>query len=167
MVRRRTEVSHELRNRIYWANALFSVADREFNAHCAERLREAGYDVFLPQEAPLTKESSPAAKDVFRTDTEAILSSHLLVAGLDQEAIDSGVACEIGIAHASGVPIVGLYTDIRQFRRGRAQMYKNLYVIGAVETSGRIVSSLDELLRVLPEFLPLPASARGEGTGSR
>lgn len=143
--------------RIYWANAMFPEADREFNAKCADVLRGAGCNVFLPQEAAVNKaleEFSPSAKDIFRVDTCAILESELLVACIDQETIDCGVACEIGLAFAYGIPVIGLYTDIRQYRKGRGQMYKNLYVVGAIEAIGEIVPSVKELLQVIPKYLP-------------
>jgi nucleoside 2-deoxyribosyltransferase len=130
------------KRQIYWANALFTEADRKFNAYYVERLREVGYDVFLPQEAAVNEEILPTAEDVFRVDTTAVINSCLLVACLDQETIDSGVACEIGLAYAFGIPIIGLYTDIRQYRQGPGKMYKNLYVIGAIESIGEIVRSV-------------------------
>ena len=102
------------KRQIYWANALFTEADRRFNAYYVKRLREAGYDVFLPQEADVNEGILPTAEDIFRVDTTAVMNSCLLVACLDQETIDSGVACEIGLAYAFGIPIIGLYTDIRQ-----------------------------------------------------
>lgn len=143
-------------SRVYWANAMFSEADREFNAKCADVLRKAGYQVFLPQEATVNKpveESSPSAETIFRVDTSEILESDLLIACIDQETIDCGVACEIGVAFAYGIPIVGLYTDIRQYRKGHGQMYKNLYVVGAIEAIGEIVSSVEELFRVIPRYI--------------
>jgi nucleoside 2-deoxyribosyltransferase/SAM-dependent methyltransferase len=139
--------------RVYWANALFSEADRSFNARCAERLREAGYTVFLPQEATINKETSPMALEIFRSDSSEILNSDLLVACLDQETIDCGVACEIGLAYAFDIPMVGLYTDIRQFRQGSNRIYKNPYILGAIERNGRIVASVDGVLRALPDLL--------------
>ncbi len=141
---------------IYWANSMFSDADRIFNAHCAEALRGAGYQVFLPQDAAVnntSSESAPDAGSVFRSDTSAILDADLLVACIDQETIDSGVACEIGIAHAHGIPVVGLYTDIRQRRLGIGRMYKNLYVLGAIESVGEVVSTVEELLQVVGKHL--------------
>ena len=135
---------------VYWANAMFSEADRDFNAKCARRLREAGYKVTLPQEACVNVEKEPSAAGIFRIDTAAILDSDAVIACLDQECIDSGVATEIGVAYAFGVPMIGFYTDIRRTRVGRGRMYKNLYVLGAVEEHGRIVVSLDELLEALP-----------------
>jgi len=149
--------------RIYWANSMFTEADRNFNVQCAEALRSAGYQVFLPQEAivnHLFGEASPSAQDIFRVDTSAILDSHLLVACIDQETIDSGVACEIGIAFAHGIPIIGLYTDIRQHRKGCGQMYKNPYVVGAIESAGEVVSCIGGLLHAIQRYLTSSEIAR-------
>jgi nucleoside 2-deoxyribosyltransferase/2-polyprenyl-3-methyl-5-hydroxy-6-metoxy-1,4-benzoquinol methylase len=141
---------------IYWANAMFSMADRLFNAQGAEVLRKAGYRVFLPQEATVNKlVDAPfsTAADIFRIDTCAILDSQLLVACIDQETIDCGVACEVGVAFAHGIPVIGLYTDIRQYRSGPGRMYKNLYVMGAIESIGEIVSGFDALPRTAAKYL--------------
>jgi len=142
------------RPQIYWANALFAEADRNFNAACVSRLRAAGHHVFLPQEAAVNEEAAPTAEDIFRVDTGEVLNSELLVACLDQETIDCGVACEIGLAYSWGIPIVGLYTDIRQHRQGPGRMYKNLYVVGAIEASGKVTTSLDELMEAINGLLP-------------
>jgi nucleoside 2-deoxyribosyltransferase len=140
------------RKLIYWANALFSEADRRFNEDCAERLRAAGYTVFLPQETSLTFDKAPTNAEIFKIDTTEIQSADILIACIDQFPIDSGVACEIGIAHAYGIPIIGLYTDIRSKREGPGRMYKNQYVIGAIEASGEIVYSMDQLMQVISKY---------------
>ena len=44
---------------------------------------------------------------IARYDTEAVLKSDVLVAVLDGQLIDPGVASEIGIAYQAGIPIVG------------------------------------------------------------
>lgn len=139
--------------RIYWANALFTEADRRYNAFSVERLRESGFAVFLPQESNVNESRSPSAEEIFRIDTAAVFDCQLLVACLDQETIDSGVACEVGLAYAFNIPVIGLYTDIRQHRQGKARMYKNLYVLGAIEAHGETVSSLDELVGAIPKYV--------------
>lgn len=141
---------------IYWANALFSEADRYLNRRYVDRLRSLGYTVYLPQETDISnrgKEAPVTAHDIFVVDTNAILNSLIMVACIDQETVDSGVACEIGIAYSARMPIIGLYTDIRQHREGRGRMYKNLYVIGAIEFSGEIVSSESELIDRIPKYI--------------
>jgi len=141
------------RARIYWANSLFTDADRAYNTHVVEKLRDTGFEVFLPQESQVNESLSPASEEIFRTDSAAVLASRLLVACLDQETIDSGVACEVGLAYAFNIPIIGLYTDIRQHRQGKARMYKNLYVLGAIEAHGEMVASVDELITAIPKYL--------------
>ncbi len=138
--------------KIYWANALFSDADRAFNVVAVKRVRDAGYSVFLPQEA-FSDDADPTNEEIFRIDTGELQSCDVIVACLDQFPIDSGVACEIGVAYGSNIPVVGLYTDIRANRDGTGRMYKNQYVLGAIETMGEIVSSMDQLLKVLPKYL--------------
>ena len=112
---------------IYWANTLFSEADQNFNIKFVKILRNSGYKVFLPQEIKVNHPElnlSPTSWDIFSKDTSAILNSALLIACIDQESIDCGVACEIGIAYEAGIPIIGLYTDFRQYRSGNGKMYK-------------------------------------------
>ncbi len=138
--------------KIYWANALFSEADRKFNEDCVKRVRAEGYSIFLPQEA-FQKNADPTNEEIFEVDTTELQSSDIVVACLDQFPIDSGVACEIGVAFASGIPVIGLYTDIRSKREGPGRMYKNQYVLGAIETNGEIVSSVEALIKTIPKYL--------------
>ncbi len=138
--------------KIYWANALFSDADRKFNEVSVKKVRAEGYDVFLPQEA-FKDDADPTNEEIFRVDTNEVQSSDIVVACLDQFPIDSGVACEIGVAYASDIPVIGLYTDIRSNREGPGRMYKNQYVLGAIEINGEIVSSVEELIKKIPKYL--------------
>jgi nucleoside 2-deoxyribosyltransferase len=147
------EIADKQPPRIYWANALFSEADRIFNAECAKRLRLAGYKVFLPQEARVNRQRDTTPADIFRLDTAQILNSDLIVVCLDQETIDCGVACEAGIAYAFNIPLLGLYTDIRQHRHGLMRMYKNPYIWGMLHLSGTILASFDALLATLPRSI--------------
>ena len=59
---------------------------------------------------------------------------------------------EVGVAYGSDIPIIGLYTDIRSRRKGAGRMYKNQYVLGAIEVRGEIVHSVEMLLEVLPKY---------------
>jgi nucleoside 2-deoxyribosyltransferase len=138
--------------KIYWANALFSEADRKFNEVSVAEIRGAGYSVFLPQEA-FSGDADPTNEEIFRVDTAELQSCDIIVACLDQFPIDSGVACEIGVAYASGIPVIGLYTDIRSRRTGAGRMYKNQYVLGAIEARGEVVFSLEQLIETLPKYL--------------
>jgi nucleoside 2-deoxyribosyltransferase len=138
--------------KIYWANALFSEADWEFNVMAAKRIREEGYDVFIAQEA-FSKDADPTNEEIFRIDTGELRTCDVVVACIDQFPIDTGVACEIGVAYGLGIPVVGLYTDIRAQRKGQGRMYKNQYVLGAIEVNGEVVYSLDDVFKALPKYL--------------
>lgn len=133
--------------RIYWASSLFSEASRDFNAKWARGLRNIGHEVCLPQEfGENSPDYEPTAIEIFCQDTSQILDCDLIVATIDDETIDSGVAAEIGIAHAAGLPVVGVYTDIRHRRLGPGRMYKNLYVMGLIELSLGVATSFDDLV---------------------
>jgi len=138
--------------KIYWANALFGQADRNFNAECAATLRKAGYELFLPQESVAETDIAATSDIIFEADSAAIYAADMIVACIDQETIDCGVACEIGIGHTLGMPIIGLYTDIRQNRPNECRMYKNVFVVGAIKSAGKLVASMDELLTALDEY---------------
>ncbi len=131
---------------VYWAAPLFSASEQAFNAAGAEALRAQGLSVFLPQEHAVNiSTASPSPNQVFVSDTVPLLSSQVLVAVIDGETIDSGVACEVGLAHQNSIPIVGVHTDFRQHRTGPGRMYKNLFVLGAIERNGSIVSGINEI----------------------
>jgi len=135
---------------VYWANSIFSEADRSFNAASVERVRSAGIAVLSPQEQLFNQLGHKAnAATIFKTDTAMIAACDTLVACIDQETIDCGVACEIGIAWALGMRIIGLYTDFRQYRQDDFRMYKNPYLVGCIQDRGLIVNSVDALIQEL------------------
>jgi nucleoside 2-deoxyribosyltransferase len=136
--------------KIYWANSLFGEADRAYNDACVAGVRKAGHFVINPQENNFnTTGAAASAAEIFARDTKQITECDVVVACIDQESIDSGVACEIGIASVLGKRIYGLYTDFRQFRQGEFRMYKNPYVIGCIESKGKVFTSLEALLEKL------------------
>ena len=104
--------------KIYFAGPLFSQADLRYNAYLVEQIRQLDktIDLYLPQENAAINDKSAYAdsKMIALADTENVLASDLLVALLDGPTIDAGVASEIGVAYAKGIPVVALYTDSRQ-----------------------------------------------------
>lgn len=107
---------------IYFASQLFSPAQREFNLRVVAKL-ETQYKVFLPQrDGKLLRNSTkhgsaPQFKDierVFKTDTNAIDSSDIIVAILEGPVMDDGVSWELGYAYAKGKLCYGLLVDDRQ-----------------------------------------------------
>jgi len=99
-------------------------------------------------------------------DTEKVLESDLMIALLDGLTIDAGVASEIGVAYAKGIPVLGLYTDSRQQGADNQQKlaalqtvaenqfhYVNLYTVGLIKLNGEIYSSEAALLAGLADYL--------------
>jgi nucleoside 2-deoxyribosyltransferase len=145
---------------IYVAGPLFSEAERAWLDTLAARLRAEGFDCFVPHENfRELEELTPG--EVFRVDAAGVRGANVLLAWLDGPVIDDGTACEIGMFAelvAGGDPryrgIVGLVTDLRlQRRRGNAVGDgMNLFVVGAIEASGRLCWSVDEAVAALRDL---------------
>lgn len=150
--------------KIYFANALFSQADFDFNAQVVAQLRQAApsLDIYLPQEnaAINDKNAYADAKMIAQADTEQVLAADLMIAILDGPTIDVGVASEIGVAYAKHIPILGLYTDSRRLGATNQQKlaalqtvaenqfhYLNLYTVGLIKLNGGIYTSVEELVK--------------------
>ena len=156
--------------KIYFANALFSQAEINYNAQLAAKIRQLdpAIDLYLPQEnaAINDKEAYADSKMIAQADTDKLLQSDLMVAVLDGLSIDNGVASEIGIAYAKEIPIIGLYTDTRQKGSNNKQKlaalseiaenqfhYVNLYTTGLIKLSGTIVNNEPDLLQAVAKYL--------------
>ena len=139
--------------KIYFAGPLFTPYERRYIDECAETLRGAGIDVFVPHEHELALGAMVSAAEIFAKDRPGIEQANAMLAILDGPTIDDGTACEIGMFHGlmqsdpTKKGIVGLLTDIRG-QRGESTGL-NLFVEGVIEDAGRIVGSIDEALDVL------------------
>ena len=147
--------------RIYFAGPLFTPYEREFIERCAEQLRAAGFDVFVPHEHELALDGTVTAARIFAKDWAALSEANAVLAILDGPMIDDGTACEVGIFHAlmrsdeSKKGIVGLVTDLRATRdseRVDEARGLNLFVVGCIEAAGTIVTSLDAAQAVLESW---------------
>ena len=94
--------------KLYLAGPLFSAAERSWNAELTAALRDAGHEVFLPQE----NEPGKDASGIFSTDVGGIDWADALVAIMDGSDPDSGTAWEVGYAFRKK-PIVLVRTDFR------------------------------------------------------
>lgn len=156
--------------KIYFANALFSQADINYNAQLAAQIRNLSpqIELYLPQENNdiNDKQAYADSKMIAQADTEKLLASDLVIAILDGNAIDNGVASEIGVAYAQKIPIIGLYTDTRQQGAGNQQKlaalnqvaenqfhYVNLYTTGLIKLNGTIVNNEADLLTAIKQKL--------------
>jgi nucleoside 2-deoxyribosyltransferase len=154
----------------YLANGLFSEADRMYNEHLAKLLRTEfkELDLFVPQEAGEINDKNSYADSLMIAgwDTQKLIESDVLIAVLDGVEIDSGVSAEIGIFSVTGKPIIGLYTDVRQFGRDNEKkinalikdgtenqfMYRNLFTIGKVKENGVVVSNTADLVKEMKKL---------------
>ncbi|EMS74861.1 hypothetical protein H318_11360 [Enterococcus durans IPLA 655] len=155
---------------IYFAAPLFAKSDLLYNAMLVKKIRAVSEDltVYLPQENEAINDKTAYAdsKMIALADTEKVLESDLMIDLLDGLTIDAGVASEIGVAYAKGIPVIGLYTDSRQQGGSHPKKlealqqvaenqfhYLNLYTVGLIKLNGSIVSDETELLEALKVYL--------------
>jgi nucleoside 2-deoxyribosyltransferase len=99
---------------VYLAAPLFSEAERDFNSKLRDKIKNAGFKVFLPQEdSNNVRDEKNRQQIIFNKNVDAIESSDIIVAVIDGTDADSGTAWEIGYAFAKGKPTIGLRTDFR------------------------------------------------------
>ena len=156
--------------KIYFAAPLFAKSDLLYNAMLVKKIRTISEDmtVYLPQENEAINDKTTYAdsKMIALADTKKILESDLMIALLDGLTIDAGVASEIGVAYAKGIPVIGLYTDSRQQGGSHPKKlealqqvaenqfhYLNLYTVGLIKLNGAIVSEEAELLETLKFYI--------------
>ena len=107
----------------------------------------------MSHEHALARDVDVTAAWIFAKDRPGIESANAMLAILDGPSVDDGTACEIGMFHAlmqsdpSKKGIVGLLTDMRGMRGESPGL--NLFVQGAIEDVGRIVTSVEEARDVL------------------
>lgn len=156
--------------KIYFASPMFAKADLLYNEYLVKEIRalDEQLDVYLPQENEAINDKAAYAdsKMIALADTEKVLESDLLVAVLDGLTIDAGVASEIGVAYAKGIPVLALYTDTRQQGADNSQKlaalqetaenqfhYLNLYTVGLVKLNGAVFNTEAAFLEAIQEFI--------------
>ena len=113
--------------KVYYAGPLFNEAEKDFNQKLAFKLKQEGFEVFLPQidgvessnpkYANLSKEER--RKSMFVMDRDKILEANIFLFILDGRVPDEGACVELGIAYYhkysifSDKMIIGLQTDKR------------------------------------------------------
>ena len=147
--------------RLYLAGPLFSEAERLWLDGFAARLRAEGFECFVPHEH-FPELADVTVEAVYRIDTQGLRSANALVAWLDGAMVDDGTACEIGMFAElvrGGIGdyrgIVAIATDLRLERRREQDVVGgglNLFVAGAIESCGKIVHAVDEVVEALHEL---------------
>ena len=100
------------------------------------------------EEARASGRERDLALEIGRRNAAAIRDCQLLAALLDGQEPDAGTVAEVGFAAGLGLRCYGLRTDLRQ--AGEPGATVNLQVESfIVESGGRIVPSLDDLVSAL------------------
>jgi nucleoside 2-deoxyribosyltransferase/ubiquinone/menaquinone biosynthesis C-methylase UbiE len=106
---------------IYLATSLFTAAEQAFSAALTKQIEDLGYQVYYPwrdagDESLIEAwgEDWPRINaEIARRNLQAIENCASVVAVVEGADVDSGVALEIGYAHALGKPVKLLRTDFR------------------------------------------------------
>lgn len=156
---------------IYFANDLFTEESRLWNQSVVNKIRNKygkKINIYLPQENESINDKSKYANsiDIAKADTERLDKSDLLIAVLDGLSIGAGTATEIGMFAEKHKHIIGVYTDVRQ-QGSNCQsklnalndiaenqfFYINLFTVGKIKQNGEIVTSSDQLIKVLDKYI--------------
>ena len=168
--------------RLYMAGPLFTPYERSFIAENARRLRKLGFECFVPHEQEVvaaTDRGSPTSDDrgryqqqlladhIFAKDNTGLIRANAVVALLDGPMVDDGTACEIGLFHGlmqsdpTKLGILGILTDTRA-SVGFEGKGLNLYLLGCIQQSGAVFSSVDDCVETLERWrAQLPAAGGG------
>lgn len=102
--------------KIYFAGALFSTAEKNFNLQLSNLLKEKNksLEIILPQ---IQSQEIIGDKDfenkVFQYCITGVKQSDIILAILDGPDVDSGTCIELGIAFSENKKIIGVRTDLR------------------------------------------------------
>lgn len=141
---------------IYFAGALFGLAEKRFNQQLTDALtaRLDRVDFVLPQQrAEQFLGRADWSQRMFADCLAMIDASDAVLAVLDGPDADSGTSLELGYAHARGVPVVGVRTDFRGGEdRGLNLMLANVCRTLLLEPVDELDILVDRLVPVLAEL---------------
>jgi nucleoside 2-deoxyribosyltransferase len=130
------------RSVVYVAGPLFTPAERRCLEELATLIEAAGFLTYLPhRDAGLAPSDRRDTSALYEADLRGLQRCAAVVAVLNGTDVDSGTAFEIGYAVARGVPVLGLYEDIRV---GGPHDFNVMIANGC-----RIFGNQDELIGVL------------------
>jgi nucleoside 2-deoxyribosyltransferase len=148
--------------KLYFAGPLFTTPERSWNAQVVAALRDAGHEIFLPQE----QEPGKDAAGIFAVDVGGIDWADGLVAIMDGPDPDSGTCWEVGYAFGCKKPVVLVRTDFRTFA-GKAGDYNPMLTesasirldLPAAATPDVATAIIDALARLESGGVPPAAAA--------
>ena len=151
--------------RVYLGGPMFVAAEVRYNLWLTGILREAGFEVYCPNESePINDKSRNdiTARKIYDADIEALEQSHVYICQVSE---DSGTNWEAGYMDALNrhvdphryLGVLGLATDIRlqqmpdPARSGveNQAFYVNPFVVGGMQRSLGVVYNEDDLILAL------------------
>jgi nucleoside 2-deoxyribosyltransferase len=135
---------------IYLAGPLFTAAEIDFNAALAGMIREAGHNVFLPQES---ENKERRVEEIFRSDINGIDWADVVIANMDGADPDSGTAWECGYAFAKDKTLLLFRTDFRQGGDGSDAPYNLMLAESADKVLDLRNASTEDVASAIVEAL--------------
>lgn len=154
--------------RVYLGGPMFVAAEVRYNFWLAAELRQAGFEVYCPNESePINNKTRNdiTARKIYEADIEALEDSNVYICQVSE---DSGTNWEAGYMDALNryvdsnryLGVLGLATDIRLQQQpdpARAGIenqafYVNPFIVGGMQRSLGVVYTEDELISRLRDI---------------
>ena len=148
--------------RVYLGGPMFVAAEVRYNLWLAAELRQAGFEVYCPNESePINDKSRTdiTARKIYDADIAALQWAHVYICQVSE---DSGTNWEAGYMDALSkqvdasryLGVLGLATDIRLQQRpdpakagiDNQAFYVNPFIVGGMQSSLGVVYSESELI---------------------
>lgn len=147
---------------VYLTGPAYTPYARRYLHEIAERLQGNGFETilsFTAQQDAIDAGAPLPSNEIFNQRYDGIARSHALLALMDGSQADDGVSLEIGLFHAlmfndpGKVGVIGLMTDWRGVEREKHGCGVNLLTLGVIEEAGMMVTSLDDAVTQLQDWL--------------
>ena len=137
--------------KIYFAAPLFNEMELKRNEDLTKKLRESGFDVYLPQESGLSAkmikdkdDTLKVSRSLFEIDKKAIMECDILIIFLDGRVPDEGACVELGMAYAWNKKCYGYKTDDRSLDFTGTD---NLFIEGCLDF--KVYNDFNELINAI------------------
>lgn len=156
--------------KIYLGGPLFSEQEVSWNIELEKRIKEkygSKVSIYNPCNNDEINDKSNYADSIMiaNGDNEFLEKADVLIAQIDGQSPDVGMAAEVGYYFSLEKPIIGLLSDSRQGNVTDKKVkaleevaesqwsYHNLYLIGLMKQRGPIARSSKELIEMIGQYL--------------
>ena len=155
--------------KIYLGGPLFSEMEVKWNIELENKIKEAYGDkvsIYNPCNNDEINDKSNYADSIMiaNGDNEFLEKADILIAQIDGQSPDVGMAAEVGYYFSLKKPIIGLLSDSRQGNVTEKKVraleevaesqwsYHNLYLIGLMKQRGPIARTADGLVEAIEQY---------------